>query len=158
MYTLRTARAVLNATVTALLLGSVLLASASTRVYKWVDKDGNVHFGEAPSAQHKNETIRLHDDAPRLPVPPKTADSDSNPDQEAVEATPEMQAATAQVQKYQKELKKYCSSARASIIKLSGLPRIMVQAKDGTGPARMTEEQRVTELARLRKGVASNCK
>jgi len=157
MDTFRFRHHALKIALSVLLLSVATSGSAATRVYKWTDKDGNVHYSATPSAQNKNETIRLHDEAPRIPPPHPGDSGEASANQEGEQPAPEVQKATAQVRKYQQELKKFCNNARANIVRLSGLPRIMTPAKDGSGPRRMGEEERLAELARLRKGVAKNC-
>jgi len=41
----------------ALALGLTAAAQASAEVYKWVDEDGNVHFGDRPPDTEQHETV-----------------------------------------------------------------------------------------------------
>jgi hypothetical protein len=68
----------------AIVLAAVPVAAAAATFYKWVEKDGTVHYGDAPPKGFKGEVTRVEVDPgahtvapgkapPALPAPPEPA-------------------------------------------------------------------------------------
>ncbi|MBT1444349.1 DUF4124 domain-containing protein [Shewanella sp. JM162201] len=59
-------------------------AATAENIYKWVDKDGKVHFGDKPETQHAPEQLKLSDKG--LPTEAVVVDYNSGPNPDGVAA------------------------------------------------------------------------
>jgi hypothetical protein len=126
------------------LLASAILASvlaapagASERVYKWVDKDGVVHFGQQPPIATPAEAIQVQKGF-SMPA-----------EDDAPAPTPAEQSAVQQ--------EEYCAAATKNFETLSGDGE--VSTKDEKGESRlMTADERKAELERMKKAMDLYCK
>ena len=140
-----------------ILTGSLLLAlSASAmagQVYKWVDAQGNTHFGAQPPQGQAATSINT------IAAPPK-ASAPAAPALPSFEDDAEQQAADAKVKKAvaaeDAEIKKYCESVRNNLAQLRNNPRILTEVLGE--PRRLTEEERQARIAESEKNIAENCK
>ena len=135
---------------------SVLLAlsSAATagQIYKWVDAQGNVHFGSQPPEGQQAATVNPSISQPKAPAPTK-------PQIEA-ETGDKQQAAIYEkvkqdVAKQEAERKQFCETVRTNLSQLRNNPRIHVE--EGGEARRLTEEERQARIAESEKAIAENC-
>lgn len=141
-----------------ILTGSLLLAlSASAmagQVYKWVDAQGNTHFGAQPPQGQEATSINT------VVAPPPKAATPAAPTLPSLEDDAEQKAADAKVKAEvaakDAELKKYCESMRTNLAQLRNNPRVMVDVMGE--PRRLTEEERQARIAESEKSIAENCK
>lgn len=89
-----TRRALIAAAVPALLLALTTVAgtAGATEIYRWVDAQGTVHFGDNPPSDGRVEQIEVRppigdppplDDAESAPGQPETPDTEIEPGEEA---------------------------------------------------------------------------
>jgi hypothetical protein len=132
---------------------SVLLAlstgATAGQIYKWVDAQGNVHFGSQPPEGQDAAAVNPNISQPKAPLPPtKTPAADT--EQEAVDEKVKQDIA-----KQETERKKYCETVRTNLAQLKNNPRVRVEEKGEM--RRLTEEERQARIAESEKAVAENC-
>ncbi len=143
----------------ALLVVLLLISAAASagNIYRWVDAQGQVHYGQAPpqgveaTAQHKTAAAPAGaGKAESAAVKPAVAAASA-----PLAATPDA-AAKAKADKDAKV--KNCAAARQRIefLETNTAHRIQVPQKDGS-TARMTDEEFDKGLADAKKAAASNC-
>jgi len=136
----------------ALCLWAPLPATAET-IYRWVDAAGQVHFSDTqPSGQSQ-----------RYDIPAVNAvESEIKDTQDFFEkqarARQEKTKALAEQAARQRQAAAQCKQARARQQFLTERPpnRILITGEDGQ-PARMTVEQRNTEIARVQARIEAYC-
>ena len=112
--------------------------------YKWVDRDGKVHYSQTPPPSGKYETIRDPHPAPEDAVPlsapgqsPKTA-AEQKPDAESAEAA--------------------CRASRERLAALeNNAGRLVVKQADGT-MHQISEAERQSFITETNARIASLCK
>ena len=135
-----------------LLLSSSVLAAP---IYKWVDAQGQTHFGSEPPANQKVESIH------KQTFQPKPAEKT-----EAQIATEEKQASDKTQAEIDREvrkkiaeeeaaLKKYCSDIRHNLAQLENNPRVLAEV-DGK-PTRLTEEERQARITEIKEAINERC-
>jgi type IV secretory pathway VirB10-like protein len=135
---------------------SVLLAlstgATAGQIYKWVDGQGNVHFGSQPpegqDAAAVNPNVSQPKAAPKSP--PHPAD-DADPEQQKLD-----EKVKEEVAKQDKERKEYCQRMRNDLAMLKNNPRLRVE--DGDSARRMTEEERQSRIAENEKKIGEHCR
>lgn len=132
-------------------------ATAMDDVYRWVDKDGNVHFGDNPPQQANAEIVDIQPNS--IGVAPAPATLVNSP----------QQPSRAQQQRDERELERKanaetkqalaagCDSRREAVAQLEPKPRVMVTTESGE-VYRMNDDDRLTELAKLKAYISENCK
>lgn len=136
---------------------SVLLAlstgATAGQIYKWVDAQGNVHFGSQPPEGHEAAEVNPNITQPKLAPEPK-------PSAEALQNEAEQEKLDEQVKqdvaKQEAERKKYCETMRSNLAQLKNNPRVRVEEKGET--RRLTEEERQSRIAENEKAIAENCR
>lgn len=132
-----------------LLLCLPLSAMAETKVYRWVDAQGQVHYSQTPppdigAQAHSTRTVPSSA-APAAATPAKPA----APATEATKVDPKVE---------REERAKRCTEARDRITYLEEQTarRLGVEQPDGS-LARMTEEEFQDRLAKARGEATKNC-
>lgn len=126
------------------LLALALVApAASQQVYKWVDKDGTVHFTDSPPEETVNaERMMLRGNV--ASTINEAVERGVTSDELDLLYTPDQRRAA-------------CEQARANRTTLRNMPVIMKDL-DGDGTAeQLTDEQKAAELARAEQQVALLC-
>ncbi|GLK91888.1 DUF4124 domain-containing protein [Pseudomonas turukhanskensis] len=142
-----------------IITGSLLLALSATasasQVYKWVDAQGNTHFGNQPpqgqDATQVNTGVAQPKPATPAPAPlplPGTAADD--PAQKAIDEKVKQEVAQKEV-----ERAKYCEAVRTHLAQLQNNPRLMIEV-DGE-KRRFTEDERQAKIAEDQKSIADTC-
>ncbi|MEO4045835.1 DUF4124 domain-containing protein [Pseudomonas sp. CAU 1711] len=136
---------------------SVLLAlstgATAGQIYKWVDAQGNVHFGSQPPEGQEAAEVNPNITQPKLtPAPkPPTENLGGDSEQEKLD-----QKVRQDVAKQEAELKKYCETVRENLAQLKNNPRVRVEEKGER--RRLTEEERQARIAESEKAIADNCR
>lgn len=142
-----------------ILTGSLLLALSTTamagQVYKWVDAQGNTHFGSQPPEGQQATSINTNVATPKTPAPaavkPAAAAADTD-EQKAIDSKVKEDVA-----KQEAERKQYCETVRTNLAQLQNNPRIRVQEEGKDEVRRLTEEERQERISEAEKGIAENC-
>ena len=121
-----------------LLLLTVLFSATlhATSIQKWVDDEGNVHYGDAPPTNTVSESVRVQ----RAPSNPGRALPRLNTTPSADESENAEEAANAE-QKEQMQLN--CELARKNMSTLTGGGRIKVN--QGEGESRYLNDEEIAE-------------
>jgi len=133
--------------------------AAQEEIYRWVDDDGVVHFGDRPPEQAEVETISI----PQNVSQPSTG-SDPYSQYEADETKPktvqQMRDERAEVRQEKeaeaKAMAKSCEKAREVVSQLEPSPRVMVTHEDGT-VTRMNDNDRLETLGKAKTFITENC-
>lgn len=135
---------------------SVLLALSTTvsagQIYKWVDAQGNVHFGSQPPEGQKAAEVNPNISQPKPPAPqaaPAPAETEDLV-QEKLD-----QQARKEVAKNEAERKAYCESIRKDLAQMKANPRVRIE--DGGELRRLTEEERQERISKSEASIKENC-
>ena len=137
-----------------------LSATASAQVYKWVDAQGNTHFGAQPPQGQEATQINTGipqpksapaaTPAPAAPPAVPTPGSTDDPTQKAVDEKVKKEVAENEEQRA-----KYCEGTRNNLAQLQNNPRIKSEVNGEV--RRLTEEERQSKITESQKGIAENC-
>ena len=136
---------------------SVLLALSTTanagQIYKWVDAQGNVHFGSQPPEGQAAAEVNPNISQPKLTeeAPVQSTDDSAESEQKAIDEKVKKEVAVQEA-----ERKKYCETVRTNLSQLENNPRVRVE--DDGELRRLTEEERQAKIAENKKLIAENCK
>jgi hypothetical protein len=142
-----------------IITGSLLLALSATasasQVYKWVDAQGNTHFGNQPPQGQDATQVNTGVSQPKPATPPAPAPlplpgTEQDPAQKAIDEKVKQEVAAKEV-----ERKKYCEAVRTHLAQLQNNPRLMVEV-DGE-KRRFTEEERQAKIAEDQKSITDTC-
>ncbi len=139
-----------------ILTGSLLLAlSASAmagQIYKWVDAQGNTHFGAQPPEGQQAAEVNPNISQPKVaaPAPPKLDDSKKDTEQEQLDQDAREAAA-----KQEKERKTFCEETRKDLAQMKANPRLRIN--DNGETRRLTEEERQERMAKSEASIKENC-
>lgn len=157
----------------ALILLALILASTTTlaenKIYRWVDENGVVHYGERPNDQHGSKEVKVSKDpaSPASPYQAPTARAAEQAAEPAAEgAEPEVSYAQQrrderakkrqEAAKKQQELDMGCRLHKQQIARLEPMTRVIIQREDGT-VERMDDNERLSELQKSKDYVSKNC-
>ena len=142
----------MNRSLLLLLLIVLPTLAQATSVYRWVDAQGQVHYGQAPppAAGAEPHSVRV---APASPAAAPAARPTTAPAAPATAAKPAADPAVERA-----ERAKRCTAARERIQYLEDQTprRLGVEQPDGT-LARMTEEEFQERLDKARSEAGKNC-
>jgi hypothetical protein len=126
--------------------------TAIAGVYKWVDEQGQVHYGERPEGQDAEKmTIRTNETTKPREIKSDDKDADDQSEAEQAEKAP--------VEKYVPayEKQRMCREAKTDIANISSRGR--VREADAQGNYRyLTEQERQQRLSAARKKQAKYCR
>jgi hypothetical protein len=101
-------------------------------IHKWVDENGNVHYGDAPPARTKSENVRVQS----APSNPGKALPRLNSPQEATSSgggsSTQPQTGDADPDVSEEQSAQICNSARQNLEVLEKSDRVKLKAADGT--------------------------
>ena len=141
-----------------LIFVSLLLLSLScfAKMYKWVDAEGNTHYGETPPDRQKAKNI--------APPPPPALGSNKPSSlknlregilkQTEDKAKSKEESAKKAIE--DKERSAYCDNMRKRLAQFQTRPRIRQQDKDGNY-AYLGDEQKQTQQQEMQKKIAKHC-
>lgn len=143
-----------------IITGSLLLAlsaTASAQVYKWVDAQGNTHFGAQPpegqDATQINTSAAQPKQPPAAPAPVPTLPKPGSADDPAQKAIDEK--VKKEVAENEEKRTKYCEVTRTNLAQLQNNPRVTIE--ENGQMHRLTEEERQAKIAESQKGIAESC-
>ncbi|WP_437883719.1 DUF4124 domain-containing protein [Pseudomonas sp. LRF_L74] len=136
-----------------ILTGSFLLLLSSTamaaQVYKWVDAQGNTHFGSQPPEGQQASQVNINTSQPKAPAPvPKKEVED--PAQEVAD----QKARDANAQQ-EIERKAFCDRSRETLAQLKATPRLRIEDKGEL--RRLTEDERQQRIKEHTAAIKENC-
>ncbi|MCP5162681.1 MAG: DUF4124 domain-containing protein [Hahellaceae bacterium] len=136
-----------HAFVTALAISASLLSHSShaERIYKWVDQDGSIHYGDKRPVDATSEEMTVRAQKGTPDVPKKTEDTQTKSASEKTALNPEAKA----------ELQKYCDQAKANLQTLETRSRIRVP--EGETFRFLTPEEITAKKDEIAKAIEKNC-
>jgi hypothetical protein len=133
------------------LLLTVSTSLSAGAIHKWVDENGNVHYGDAPPAQTKTENVRVQS-APSNPGKTLPRLNQGSDEQAAAD-----DAAASNRQATEASAKEACEKARADLLVLDSNSRIRLQQADGS-MRYLTPEEILERRGRTEEEIARFCK
>ncbi|NOR18642.1 MAG: DUF4124 domain-containing protein [Xanthomonadales bacterium] len=147
--------------VTVLIATLVLAATdavAVDDVYRWVDEDGNVHFGDNPPQQANAEVVKIQQNSTGVePAPPGALLNTPQQPSRAQQQRDERELRRAEDAERKQALASGCDSRREAVAQLEPKPRVMVTTEGGE-VYRMDDDDRLEELNKLKAYISENCK
>lgn len=135
---------------------SVLLTlstgATAGQIYKWVDAQGNVHFGSQPPEGQEASTVNPNVSQPKPAImqKPVEAENQGQLEQEKID-----QKIKSDVAKREAERQKFCETVRTNLSQMQNNPRIRIE-ENGVS-RRLTEEERQARMAESKKAIEENC-
>jgi hypothetical protein len=146
------------------LLAATLIPLAVTAgVYKWTDKEGNVHYGSQRPADATAERLKIKSSSQPYADKSVADDSkeDTKKDPDKAEEAEKPEAVAPEPPKEpkvsRKEKQARCQQARKSYDTIVSRGRVRVQLEDGSS-RHMTDKERSKRLAQAKKNVAKYCR
>jgi len=137
-----------------------LTASVVAGVYKWVDEDGHVQFGDRPPPEvEDSDEVKIRSKAPAS-APAAKVDRKQARDrllQQYKQEREEKKAAVVKKRKEKKEQEKRCSYAKDALSEYLEHPVLYERGADQERKY-LTDQQRDAEIAKARKAVKRWCK
>jgi len=147
-----------------ILMNSMFISNMSfAGIYKWVDDEGNVHYGQQRpnDASSQRMNVQQH--------PPRDTSSYKRPGQKDVNAKTDNAPANDSTKKEEKEPEKKketkaekkrrlaaCKQTREKLTRMESIGRIRVVDKDGN-TTYMSQKQKEERMAKDRKALAKHC-
>ncbi|MBE9547823.1 MAG: DUF4124 domain-containing protein [Proteobacteria bacterium] len=133
-----------------LLIGAMLIITAGMasagNIYKWVDSEGNLHFGE--KAPEGIQATKVTTDTRKVDTAEPTA-REIQTYKEGTQARREKEIVAQEKRLSRKEEKamraELCKTAREQIAQLEPKPRVLVREEDGT-IRRLSDDERLERL------------
>jgi hypothetical protein len=134
---------------------SVLLAlstgATAGQIYKWVDGQGNVHFGSQPPEGQEAAAVNPNISQSKNPQPaPIKTEQSGDSEQEAIDAKVKQDVAKQEAQR-----KEFCETTRYNLAQLKNNPRIREEVKGEL--RRLTEEERQERITKSEAAIKENC-
>jgi hypothetical protein len=132
---------------------------AQDEIYRWVDKDGVLHFGDQLGEQADAELVEIQPPPENINNPytePSSAeDDDSEPSyaQRQRDERARKRQEAAQREEYDAFV---CDQARKIKAEVEPMPRVIVTREDGTS-YRMDDNDRLQKLAEANRLIAEHC-
>ena len=140
-------------------------AVAATVIYRWVDDNGVVHFGNQPPIDVQATVVGESSSAPSRVSAPATAAS-GEPATEQADGEPELSYAEQRRQERDKRRNEYseeqrrlrgeCEIMRRQRDWVEPSTQVLVEGDDGN-PRRLSDEERLELLAEAKAFIAENC-
>lgn len=152
---------------TVVLSAALILAAtdsaAEDEIYRWVDEDGVVHFGDQPGDQANSEQIELNTDPGGITLvnPAPAASNSAQPEEEPPLSAAQQQRADRAEQRKEAAAKKEaiaagCEQRHKLVSQLEPSTRVIVQYEDGT-VGRLDDNERLEMLNEAKAYIAENC-
>lgn len=135
---------------------------ADDEIYRWVDEDGVVHFGDKTEAHPGAEKVNINpvqDNGLGKNLPHDMAEADQPADPEispAQQKRDERAARKKAAAEQQQQTAATCQQARERVATLEPSPRVLVKNEDGS-VNRMDDNQRLELLDEAKAYIAANC-
>lgn len=145
---------------------STTLLMAEEKIYRWVDADGVVHFGDQPNDKFDSEQIEVKKGPEYVPSAPQqasagtetTTGADSG-DEEVSYAQQRRDLRAKQRQEAaekKQEVAARCEMHQKLVTQLEPMTRVIVQREDGS-VERMDDNERLAQLKKSKDFIAENC-
>lgn len=150
--------AILSATVILLATDAI----AKDVVYRWVDENGVVHFGELPDDQANAEAVEIHASPPsssQSASPPVLIQSSQQQESEptyAQQRRDERAKNRKEAAMRQQDIDAGCQQRRQIVANLEPSTRVMVQGEDGE-VRRLDDNERLESLDEAKAYIAEKC-
>jgi hypothetical protein len=134
-------------------------AAAGDEVYRWVDKDGVVHFSDQPPSDAVAEPLVIpQPDSGDAALTTPAGDSENTEPQPsyAQQQRDERAARREETRERQRVIGEACAQRRQLVSQLEPSTRVMVQLEDGS-VVRMDDNERLETLAEAKTYIAENC-
>ena len=137
-------------------------AMATGEIYRWVDENGVVHFGEQPPAETVAEQVVIQPGIRNDASSPSAAaptDSNQSPEPQpsvAQQIRDERAKRRAEIEENKKMVAEACAQRRKLVSRLEPSPRVMIKMEDGT-VTRMDDDVRLETLNEAKTYIAANC-
>ena len=143
---------IISRLITGLILAlSLFPAAVNAGVYKWVDQQGNVHYGSQRPEDAEAERMKL--DIP--PTMPKTATAEETEDKEGAEKEVKLKDGGDQ-EKATKERTEYCANERKRLQTATSNKEI--HEKDASGNVKaLNTEARNQRINKIKDNIAKYC-
>ena len=132
---------------------------AEEKIYRWVDKDGVVHFEPRPEGHADAEVINLKKvpgyNPQSNPEPSSPYATDPQPSY-AEKQRAEREQGRKDAAEKQKEMDVLCQNNRDRVATLEPVTRVMYEQEDGS-VIRMDDNDRLEKLAESKAFIAENC-
>ena len=150
---------ILVAVLFATLALSTTTVLAEETIYRWVDKDGVVHFGNRPEGHEEAEIvdIKATPDLESQANPEPSSVYSANTEPTYAQKLREERAQSRKVAaEKQKEMDLLCKNNRERVATLEPVTRVMYTQEDGS-VIRMDDNDRLEKLAESKAFIAENC-
>ena len=137
-----------------LVLSTLFLATAQAEVYKWVDKDGNVHFGDRPTSAAPATVVK------NQPTNTSSTTSSAKADtwQEDYQAAKEEKASKQKEQQAKKQkITAICNELKSQLAGYQQTGRIFTMSPTGERIYQSSEDIDTTR-ANLKNAIKKNCR
>ncbi|MGV6853142.1 MAG: DUF4124 domain-containing protein [bacterium] len=136
------------------------VSAQATTVYKWVDENGQVHFGERPPQGETFDTLEYDDKVPQK-KPAKPTEDDSNAEEGGAKAEQVddrvVQDAVARREALKQKVKmENCSISKKNLKTLYQNKSVSL-SKDGKSTKAIGPEARKAEIERMKKQIKTYC-
>ena len=134
-------------------------SAAQEDIYRWVDDNGVVHFGDRPPEQTDVEKISVpqSETQPSAVSAPVSQQEAQDPQPNIAQQNRDARAeARREDEAKAKVTAKSCEKAREVVFQLEPKPRVMVTHEDGT-VTRMDDNDRLETLGKAKAFIAGNC-
>ena len=138
-------------------------AAAAEDIYRWVDENGAVHFGDLPPENIASEKLSIQQDQSQdAPGDSTSAETDADPLAEPQPSYAQQQRDERRQKRLEYEEQKLitdeaCAQRRMLVAQLEPSTRVMIQLEDGT-VARMDDNERLDTLNEAKTFIEQNCK
>lgn len=152
-------------TLLVLLLCLCAQAALAATIYRWVDENGTVHFGERPPEGVDAELVTTASPPPMNaedadPYAPASAENpgegEAAPPGMAEQRRQERAERVATQREIDEQLTRMCADQRALVAQLEPRPNILVQDEDGN-TRRLDDVERLDTIAKAKKFIEDNC-
>jgi len=138
-------------------------AVAATKVYKWVDKDGNIHYSEQKPPNQQADTLHIKENKPTpVSVENKQAmdESEANANQaleeQQVQQRAEAEKSLAAADQVNKQ--KLCQQAKANRDALNASVRVSKIDPETGEQVRMSDDERISALQKAEQAIKDFCR
>ncbi len=147
--------------VTVLMIALVLSASnavAENEVYRWVDENGVVHFGDRPDGQTNAEQVDIQKSpiSSTLSSPPPVSSNTNQQPSYADQLRDERAEKRREAAERQQAIAEGCAQRRQVVAQLEPHTRVIMQLEDGT-VTRMDDNERLETLGEAKAYIAEKC-
>lgn len=146
----------------ALVATSAVDSRAGEEIYRWVDEDGVVHFGNNAEGHPDAELVTVRGTAGISPSQPAAADAAKSVEttetlaSRAEQQREERAQSREEAAERQQQVSATCKVARERVAALEPSPRVIIENEDGT-VSRMDDEERLALLNEAQAYITENC-